>query len=653
MKKRILSIVLVILMVGSVFFIMPTVSAQNNVVEVNADDGTDINSVIRYAEEGTTVKLFGEFTLESDIVLFSNVNLDATNAVINSTAPYAINIYQRTNAKVSGGVWNILGGAFAKISGSSDCSITNATVAGKATRLTKSNYAEDEFCKGSAMSVYNSDNTLVKNCVFKNFASDVILVNASEGNFDKCKVTIEKCSFNQTWGHSVHLYKANNCKLISNTFSKVCGDAVYCSNNKNPIISGNRISNVTVNKFIDLDPTKNYTTRSGCGVLLTYTTGAGIGKAVTSGGVTYTGNEMTSVKYYGVSMNICNNTQINKVTLKNIGDNGIHSSGSAGTVVTNCTLNNISGLAAIAYVTGVKAPAGNNQSARAVVFNNRINLCNRGIWMKKSVSSKVIGNSISNAKEVAIQFNGAESPVVSGNTVVAPVKAVKKEVNRGISTVEKCRNVKVGTSVSYGGKTYGKNTLTRAGISIYDTTTCTVLNNIVKSSQDSGVRVRFCKGTCVVKNNKLSNTAGYGVQVSNTNNAKVQNNTITNTKDIGVLVMNGNKGNVIGNKVNYSKTFGIMLNNGKNITVKSNTVNSSSDKGIFAYKASDNALIASNTVNKAKSTGIAVYESKKAKVNSNKILYCKDAGLRFRKAKSCSYKGNKIVKPEYKAIVIE
>lgn len=596
--KKLLSLLLCILVLCSFTGGISTVSAAT-VIEVNsAKGGNFADAVSRLRNTGGTVRLIGTFKVSSDVKVYSNTIIDARKATVNSTSTYALDVYQSSNVVVIGGKWNVKNG-FVKFSRCNNCTVKDATVDGGVTKLSGSGYNDDYFCKRASVICVKSNKVLIKNCSFSHLDSDSVNV------YDAEQVTVANCNINKCWGHGIHYYKSDNPVIIHNNIKNICGDGIYCSNLKNARISGNTLVKITKNHNMEIDPTHNYESRSGAGVMMSYTESSYIGFPYTFEGKTYKSNTYNDIENYAIPLNICNKTKISNENIKNTRCNAIHSSASANTVITNCNISNIKG-SGIAFVTGSLSslPLANKQSLNGVVFNNRINGCTEmGVWSKGTRNTKILHNIILNAVESGVQLHTATNNIISGNTITTPIKKGKVST-RGIFTCVNTKNVKIGVTYSYGGKKYGKNTLYGSGIKIQDTVGYSVKNNDIKPCsgmkklEGMGISIANGKGSGYVGYNKISSPMDNGIYAVGATGLTIEKNTVSNPSNFGIGDYDSISTKLLYNKVLNSKKHGIYVSGSTGTVVEKNTVTSPKESGITIGKKSKNVVVKSNTISK-------------------------------------------------------
>lgn len=589
------------------------------VIPTGEDDTATINYALKSLKDsGGTVILNGTYSISDRLIPFDNTLINADNASITCTENgiYMIDIYQRNNVSVTGGIWTPGNkSAFIKVSQSDNCSLSNAVVKGGG------NTADN--LDNSDVAVYSSKNLLISDCSFSDTTAQAVYAVKSP------KITIANCKVSNTNGYGLHTYFCDEWVIVGNTVTGAYGDGIYCSNNNGGNMAGNTITNTTLNPLLDIDATKNYIARSGCAIFLSITTNANVGKSYTYKGKTYSGNQISNCENYGVALNICSNTLVCNITCKKSGNNSIHGSASATTTISNCKVYDTTGIG-IALVPGSLASntVANATCNNSKIFNNVVNnTTSYGIWVYKTCNTTVAANNISKTKGDGIRCNASKSTKISGNKIT-DVTNIGSTLSSGISVSNNSTNIIIGQSVTISGKTYASNTITNTakyGINI-DSSTGNVLNNTISKTGNHGILV-YKSPSAKINNNKITNSKGQGIFINTSAKVTVYNNTINKTTLDGINISSSPNAILNTNKITKSGKVGInIVNKSAGCTIKNNTLNTTVNHGIYANNC-NTAKITNNTLINCGGHGICTNKSEKTTISSNKINKTKMDGM--------------------------
>ncbi|RLJ00558.1 MAG: hypothetical protein DRP06_01925 [Candidatus Aenigmatarchaeota archaeon] len=119
-----------------------------------------------------------------------------------------------------------------------------------------------------------------------------------------------------------------------------------------------------------------------------------------------------------------------------------------------------------------------------------------------------------------------------------------------------------------------------------------------------------CNGTTI-----SGNTSGYGINLTNYNNATIKNCIVMNFSN-GIRLYNSSDNNLTNNTVN-DNNYGIsILSSSNNNQITNNTANNNSNHGIYLYSSSNNTLT-NNTINNNSENGIRLYNSSNNNLTNN------------------------------------
>lgn len=384
-------------------------------------DGEDIHIAFSSLKDtGGTVKLIGEFDIEKTVKLYSDMTLDATEAVINGKTEILLNGYQVDNISVLGGTWNLNGKSeLAKISGCNSCTFDSLTVSGGGM-----------FGFGSIF-IYCTDDASVLNCSLDNISSEAVYA------YKSARFTVQDCSISGAGGHGIRIYGSEDFRVVGNTVDGAYGDGISCSHCNVGEISGNVFKNITKNPDLDIDLHRN-TSRSGCGILISESENINVGKRYTCNDITYEGNKVNNCENYGIHVTTSYDTFIHKTNFGDIGTDGVHNSASANTTVQNCIFKNCREIG-ISFIPGPLSNVKEDllRCNNSFIYNNTIDICgNFGIMLSKAVLAKIQENSISNCRDYGIFCNNCEDVTV----IDGKIKFTKSVNGSGIG-INNCNNV--------------------------------------------------------------------------------------------------------------------------------------------------------------------------------------------------------------------
>ena len=288
-------------------------------------------------------------------------------------------------------------------------------------------------------------------------------------------------------------------------------------------------------------------------------------------------------------------------TINNAPDNGILvTEKSTGNTFTANKINNAKGCGIQIY----DGSTGNEISGKNVISKAGT----VGIQVSTKSSATISKNEIKNSGAQAVNIYKDSSATVSGNTITAPKTGgvqistgSKATVKSNKITGSKAEGIKVyknsqgtiesntikksgsnGIAISSGSKnvTVKKNAISdskKSGISVYDASktkitldsnkissskengilinkkSCaSVQKNTITSSKKNGICVVAATGTVTIKSNKITGSAGHGIDATKST-VKIEKNTITGSKKYGISLSNGGtvksmKNNVLSNK---------------------------------------------------------------------------------------------------------
>ncbi len=336
----------------------------------------------------------------------------------------------------------------------------------------------------------------------------------------------------------------------------------------------------------------------------------------TSNGTEVLSNQISNVAKTGIVINKGELITVSDNILKKIGNNGIRTEQVKGITIARNDLDTVSW-------SGIEVQGGTN----ADVVRNKLNKVNgNGIQVSGTNRANVERNSVHDIRLAGIVVNDARNVLVDKNTVY----------NVGMNGIQ-AKNNNFGLTVSnnYVG-------FTDAGV------TPGAANNI----KADGILIEQSKDA-VVKGNKTTETAGYGIRVVGSNGAKIggaaaeERNTVTKADLDGIKVSGGTGVVVENNKVDDAGRVGIYaesaidlsikgndVNNttyaigspyggittdwGSNISVSGNTV-ANSGHGVMMYLAGGTNKIDGNTINTVWADGINVNQVPNVEVSGNFI----------------------------------
>ena len=422
-------------------------TAQKKTIVLDSSKGATANDLqnalrqyqtVNYDSTGrTTIKLAGSFRIDSTLTLYSGIILDAANAVIYGNAELFLVSYSKSGFTVKGGTWNIGSNSqFMKISGSDHCSIESAKINGGGSQN-----------NGNLM-LYNSNSITIKNCVFNKSTSQAVLCHSSYG------VTLCLNRIYNTDGHGIYIYggksdsngkltdfRSYDMKVIGNTISNACGDGIKCVLcGSGCIVSGNTIKSIRLNKDLDYDAWIG-AARSGVGIKVMECEGIKLGKAYGYNGKTYEGNTITKTENYGVCVNLCNDTLVNKLNFTDIGANGIHNTASSRTVIQNCSFKECADSGIFLTPGPDNSVVQDKRTSRgSKIKNNTIDGCaSFGIVLSKARGTIVSGNRITNCKDYAVYCIGTAFVSIYNNSVYN----TKTYNGSGIGSKADCKGTKL------------------------------------------------------------------------------------------------------------------------------------------------------------------------------------------------------------------
>lgn len=540
-------------------------SSAKETVTLNSADGAaaeDIQAaLVRIKANGGTVKLVGQFDIDSSIRVYSNEIIDASAATLNCNADYVLNLYQMENISIRGGKWILQNNSqLAKISTCSSCVLDSLNVRGGGNN-------------NGCIYVYNSINMIIRNCTFQNTDSQCIYANRSNG------FTVVNCKLNKADGYGIHTYFSDNVKILGNTVTAAHGDGIYVSEGKGGYVSGNVINNTTLNPLLDMDSVKKIG-RSGCGIFLSKTSAINVGNAITYSGKKYEGNTVNKCENYGIHLNICDGTSVYKLKCTNSGSDCVHNSASSKTTVQNCTFKN-AGDIAVAFVPGTLSSNMDDQKTckGSLIYNNTIeSTSSYGICVYSADSTTVAGNTISKTKADAIRCHASKNTKIAGNKINGTAGSDAS----GISVGKSSSNVNIGGKVTVNGKAYARNTIKdvkKIGITI-DSSTAVITGNTIENAGNHAVRTNNSKGVKVQKNT-IKNAAVHAINITKSANANISENTITSPQQDGIYVNASASAVINKNSITSCKKYGVQITNGsKSAKLTNNTIASPTKQGI-------------------------------------------------------------------------
>lgn len=591
------------------------------VIPTGEDDTATINYALKSLKDsGGTIILNGTYTISDRLIPFDNTTINAGNSSINCTADgiYMLDVYQHSKVSINGGTWTPGdNSAFAKFSGSNNCSISNVVVKGGGNTTD----SLDNFDLG----VFLSENLLMSNCSFFNTTAQAFYAVKSPN------LTIANCTVDTTNGYGIHTYFCDNWIIVGNTVKATYGDGIYCSNNAGGNMAGNKISGTILNPLLDLDPTKNFMARSGNAILLSITTDANVGKSYTYKGKTYSGNQIDNCENYGIALNICTNTLVCNITCKKSGNNAIYSSASAATTVSNCKVYDTNGVA-IGLVPGPleSNTVANKTSKNSKIYNNIIdNTTSYGIWVYSADNTIVAANTINKTQSDGIRCNSSKSTKISGNKITNVTKT-GSTLSSGIAVSNNSSNVIIGGPVTISGKKYTSNTIT--------------------NTTKYGITIDISTGS--ILNNTISKTGNHGIMIFKAPSAKISGNKITSSKGQGIFVNTSQKAILYNNTINIATLDGINVSASPYVSINSNKIIKPGKNGISVISKSNNCTLKSNTINTCVSNGIYITDCSSTNITTNTLSNCGGYGLCTNKSNKTTILSNKINKVSTDGILI-
>lgn len=174
-----------------------------------------------------------------------------------------------------------------------------------------------------------------------------------------------------------------------------------------------------------------------------------------------------------------------------------------------------------------------------------------------------------------------------------------------------------------------------------------------------------------VKNNKITNTKQYGIQLYGTKDqpmtgVTIIGNTIQNTKNTALMIYNystenviqknkiqtitnhgigiyqgSNSNKVIGNIIKNTTKQGIYVGKSKSTLMKSNKIVNAKKHGIWVESGSRNTRVINNIISNPKEMGIGLKNASSSKVLNNKVMGASKFGLYIIESKNMEIKANR------------
>lgn len=169
---------------------------------------------------------------------------------------------------------------------------------------------------------------------------------------------------------------------------------------------------------------------------------------------------------------------------------------------------------------------------------------------------------------------------------------------------------KITNTKQYGIQLYGAKSQPMTGV--------TIIGNTIQNTSDTALMIYSYSTKNIIKNNKIQKVTNHGIGIyQNSNSNKVVQNTIQTTTKQGVYVGKSKYTLIKSNKISNAKKHGIWLDSGSNKTkVINNTILNPKEIGIGLKKANGSTIL-NNKIIGAKKFGLYAVESKQITVQGN------------------------------------
>lgn len=461
------------------------------------------------------------------------------------------------------------------------------------------------------------DNITITNSEFYNFSRGIGSHTAVAGRFHT-NVVIKNNNFHDLSDSAIRLYNYKDTTVSGNTIDNaIAGVLAYTyieaknmdnayltpNNNKVGALPTNYNISITDNKIKNIKMQKQ---DWGDGIRVIGSKNRPIG------GVSITGNTISTIARYGVFTTYAPNVLISeKNTISSTKKSGILTENSVKATVTNNILKGM----------GIRISTGSNNVS---VSNNTIeNAKEAGIYVYQAKNCK-IGNS-------SKDYNTIKSPSIQGIYMTT-------SCNGGVIQFNKITGAQSDGIGVYGSSkvTIKSNKISskQHGINVNTNSKSTVITgNTINTAKKSGIWLASNSKSSTISNNTIKKygTTGnfsaiyvYKSGGTNTKNTtKITGNSITGTnnrtKNPGIKLSGAAFTLIQGNNITSAQGTGIYVFKSKKCSILKNTVTTPKERGIYVTTACNGTKVKSNTVVKAAGEPISVYGSPGSKVSGNKI----------------------------------
>ena len=182
---------------------------------------------------------------------------------------------------------------------------------------------------------------------------------------------------------------------------------------------------------------------------------------------------------------------------------------------------------------------------------------------------------------------------------------------------------------------------TSAGIELWGTHHCLITSNII-SNNSVGIYLRYSDSN-TIKGNTISSTVSWdGISIWECSNNTIINNTISSSNWYGIYLIHSSSNYIIDNTLNANNLQGIYFQSSSSNTIADNIISNNND-GIFLHASSSNT-IASNTISLNSMYGLwTSHGSSRNSITGNTISdnIC-GVELSFSSSDNCIYHNNLI-----------
>ncbi|MBU0456754.1 MAG: right-handed parallel beta-helix repeat-containing protein [Nanoarchaeota archaeon] len=313
----------------------------------------------------------------------------------------------------------------------------------------------------------------------------------------------------------------------------------------------------------------------------------------------------------GIKMN---DSKVYRSTIENCKTIGVAVDGAKDVIIENNTIRNNGNIAALSMGVYVM------NNANATIKGNNVTDHNIALGYSFGIALDTASATI---EDNFVNNSGKTGAAASGGIYIDKATSAVTIRNNNISYTTSGNCIGLRNSRSVGTHTIENNNCSsfpngNDGLSISNSTDVIIDDNVIESAHNSGIAIRNgCYNVNLTDNGISSSTAGYGMEIENSNLIYTYSNTISDSNRSGIYLSNCNNTFVYHNIIyNSQNGNGLLIRTIVNGTAINNTISHSSQAGINIEVNSENIKINDTTVYNTTDDSVRVSNSSGVTLNN-------------------------------------